>query len=92
MTQQTCPYTAWVLQPSFKPKEATFTRHVTSMGEHYGSEANTGKWYRSKEIFPTKEDAIFAGRLRIDQLQADIDKRITNLNKKKAALDKAEST
>lgn len=86
MSDKNYPYQAWVLMPSFKPKLETFVRHIS-----YGhEEAKTGKWYWPDAIYETKELAIEEGRKKVKEQQADIDKRQEKLNKRIAALDKAE--
>jgi hypothetical protein len=86
MSEKTYPYQAWVLMPSFRPKLETFVCRVS-----YGDdESQSGKWYMPSSIYETKADAIAAGRKILIEQQAKIDKRQANLNRRKAALDKAE--
>ncbi len=87
MSERTYPYKAWVLQPSFKPAEVEL---VCNYGLHH-DEAAKGKIYHvERSLYPTKAAAIAAGREKIDEQRADIAKRIERINKRAAALDKAE--
>ncbi|WP_349573065.1 hypothetical protein [Azotobacter salinestris] len=85
MSEKTYPYTAWVLMTSFKPKEVTI---IQKRGSY--EEASNGKWYSKLDLYKSKGEAIAAARKMIKEAQAGIDKRQENLNKKIAALDKAE--
>lgn len=82
------PYNAWVLQPSFKPKEVTFTeKHWYGDRRH---RSGTGKVYPVSEIYPTKQAAIAAGREQLEKQREDLLKRQERIDKRAAALDKAE--
>ena len=82
---RTYPYTAWALPPSFKPKQVTFVRN------YWNSDvADSGTLYARHNIFPTKADAIAAGRQSLERQRIDLDKKLANLAKKHAALDAAE--
>ena len=86
----TYPYTAWVLQPSFKPKEVTFVKHCESWsGEDYGCESESGRVYRRDAIHATKTDAITFGHAEVRRMQLALDKKQESLNKKREALTKA---
>jgi hypothetical protein len=90
-TTRTYPRQAWVLQPSFKPKEVTITQPYSSWGG--ASEwdlAEGGKHYHHTDLHPTKAAAIAAGREKLVAAQADVDKRQATVTKRAAALDKAE--
>lgn len=91
MSKRKYPRQAWVLTPSFKPKEVTITRVY---GSWHGSEdwdvAEGGKHYHVGNLFESKAAAIANGREQISKIQADIEKRQLNLSKRIAALDKAE--
>lgn len=89
--ERTYPYSAWVLQPSFKPKEVTFVRHSTNWNgsEDYGCETQSGKCYQRSQIHPTKAAAIAFGREEVKRMQGDLDKKQASLNKKTESLDKA---
>lgn len=89
MSERTYPYKAWVLQPSFKPKEVELVKPYVAWSDHYGDETASKKVYRLNEIFPSKEKAIEEGWRRIKRQEADLDKRQESLNKKKTALTKA---
>jgi hypothetical protein len=84
------PYAGWVLLPSFKPTEVTFVSAYKSFSnEDYGDNSQGGKLYASSEIFPSKTAAILEGHARLRKQQADLDKKQTNINKRRAALEKA---
>ena len=51
--------------------------------------AQGGKLYARSEIFPSKTAAILEGHARLRKQQADLDKKQTNINKRRAALEKA---
>ena len=86
----TYPYTAWVLQPSFKPKEVTFVNHCEGwIGEDYGCESEGGRVYRRDAIHATKTAAITFGTAEVRRMQLAIDKKQESLNKKREALAKA---
>lgn len=86
MSEKTYPYQAWVLMPSFKPKEVELVARARLDWE----ESSTGKWYHHTELHPSKAEAIAAGWEKIRIQQADIDKRQAKLNKRIVELDKAE--
>ncbi len=91
MSERTYPYTAWVLQPSFKPKQVEFVRNYVTWGRDYGDESASGKIYMKGDIFPTKEDVINEGWRRVEKQEADLEKKQASLNKKKTELTKASS-
>lgn len=83
----TFPYTGWVLMPSFKPVELTFVERLShSYGWH---KAHNGKIYSIWKIFSCKQAAIDAGHAELLKQQKALEKRQTNLNKRRAALEKA---
>ncbi|NPS81517.1 hypothetical protein [Pseudomonas aeruginosa] len=55
MSERTYPYKAWILQPSFKPKEVELVKPYVGWGAHYGDETASKKVYRLDEIFPSKK-------------------------------------
>lgn len=81
------PYGAWVLQPSLKPKKVTITEPCYDPNWH---KSESGKTYPTSSIYQTRNDALSAGWEAIITQQGDIDKRQKNLDKRKAALVKAE--
>lgn len=86
MSEKTYPYQAWVLMPSFKPKEVELVARARLDWE----ESSTGKWYHHTELHSSKAEAIAAGWEKIKIQQADIDKRRENLNKRINQLEKDE--
>ncbi|MDX4957881.1 hypothetical protein [Delftia acidovorans] len=86
MSEVKFPYQGWVLTPSFKPVETTFT------GCKYGRDwhdADGKKAYFIANIFRSKGDAIANGREILVKQQTDLDKKQANIEKRRAALDKA---
>lgn len=91
MSKRKYPRQAWVLTPSFKPKEVTIEKGYASWrGASDWDIAEGGKQYHVDTLFDSKAAAIANGREQVIKTQADIDKRQLNLNKRIAALDKAE--
>ena len=92
MKKRKYPRQAWVLQPSFKPKEITIVKRAYGYSSTYSGydEADTGKTYHTVNLFDTKAAAIAAGREQIKKLQTDIARRQETVSKRIAALDKAE--
>jgi hypothetical protein len=86
----TYPYLAWTLMPSFKPVQIELVKHYESFSNDYGDVSATGKRVYRADIFPTKEAAIAEGWKRIASQEADLAKLAANVEKKKAALRKAE--
>lgn len=81
----TFPYSAWVLTPSFSPKQVVLTE---GSGEDWLI-TEKRKWYHCTKVFPTKEVAIEQGRLLIEIQKSDLNKRAEQIKKREAALDKA---
>ena len=91
MSKRQYPRQAWMLLPSFKPKELTIVEHYRNWGSGMDwDRAEGGKTYNVDKLFGTKADAITAGRDLIEKARADIAKRQETMNKRIAALDKAE--
>ena len=86
------PYTAWTLAPSFKPTEVVIESGYQG---NWGSKevthliSESGRYYAVGEIYATRADAIAGGRVRLKKQEADIAKKVANIAKKRAALDKA---
>lgn len=91
MSKRQYPRQAWVLLPSFKPKEVTITKPYGSMSSVEDWDmADSGKSYHKDSLFPSMAEAISHGRDQVEKLKADLAKRQDTLNKRIAALDKAE--
>ncbi|WP_312141258.1 hypothetical protein [Stutzerimonas nitrititolerans] len=92
MPERTYPYKAWVLMPSFKIVEVELVECYGSWGRYMEwDKASSGKSYNvERDLYPTKAAAIAVGRERVAAQQADLAKRQERLNKRIAALDKAE--
>lgn len=91
MSARTYPYTAWVLLPSFKPKQIEITKAYGAWdGSDYGDLSEAGKLYPRAEIFESKAAAIAGGRARLAKQGADLDKKLNAHAAKVLALDKAE--
>jgi len=84
------PATAWVLQPSFKPVEVTLTRRLHEHGYQGWHATAKGQPHHQDKLHATKHEAITVGRAQVATLEADLVKRRASLNKRIAALDKAE--
>lgn len=92
MTQK-FPYIGWVLMPSFAPKQVEFVSHTNyaAFDEQWHLPAN-GRGYKVSEIYPSRDAAIEAGYKRLAKQQADLGKKQVAINKRRATLDKEQST
>lgn len=91
MTKRQYPRQAWVLQPSFKPKEVTVTKPYSTWNKSEEWDVTEGgKSYHKDSLFPSMSVAITNGRDLVEKQRADIAKRQATLEKRIAALDKAE--
>ena len=92
MSKRTYPYKAWALLPSFTPVEVELVESYSYWGPYQDWDiSQRGKAFNAKrDLYPNKAAAIAAGRKKIDEQQADIAKRLERINKRIAALDKAE--
>lgn len=84
------PRQAWVLTPSFKPKEVTIIKPYGGICDEWDV-AEGGKLYHKDLLFHSVSDAITNGRAQVESQKADIVKRQERLSKRITALDKAES-
>lgn len=85
------PYTAWVLLPSFAPKEVTLIEQAYSFSHPEWDKSESGKSYHAEhELFATKQAAIDAGWKRIATQEAKLTKEAEGIKKRRAALLKAE--
>ena len=92
MNNRTYPYTAWVLQPSFRLKQVEFVKHYLSWGsEDFGDVTDAGKRYGLPDIHQTKKAAIEYGRAQLEKQLNDLAKRQLSFAKRKEELDKAEA-
>ena len=86
----TFPYTGWVLMPSFKPKQEQFVKvYGDYVNKHDWHITDKGKTVHIGDIHPSKQAAIAVGHARLQQQQNDLDKKQANINKRRAALEKA---
>ena len=92
MSERTYPYKAWALMPSFKLVEVELVECYGSWGRNMDwDRASNGKVYNvERDLYPSKPDAIAAGRKKLDEQSADIAKRLERISKRAAAPDKAE--
>jgi hypothetical protein len=90
MSEFLFPYTGWVLQPSMKPVKVTLVEEYRQWGDGLWHKNEKGKFYSLNEIHATKAGAIAAGRQKLVEMQAKIDKTAASIAKKRAELDKAE--
>lgn len=85
----TFPYTGWVLTSGFKPAQVTVvSKKQYSFGDAW-LETETGKNYAKEKVHLTKEEAIAHGHIELFKQQAAVDKKQTNIHKRRAALEKA---
>ena len=79
------PVPAWKLMPSFKPAKVIVT------GEKYrnGFPTNKNYWLSAEDLFHTKAEAVAAGKARLDEQQALVDKLQAAVTKKRAELAEA---
>lgn len=81
------PYQAWVLTPSFAPKEVTIVE--PGRWAAYGwLPTISGKHYHESEVYDSKELSIKGGWSRLEDQEAAIQKKIDSINKKKSILTK----
>lgn len=91
MSKRQYPRQAWVLQPSFKPKEVAVVRpYSTWNSSEEWDVVEGGKSYHKDSLFPSVAAAIANGREQVEKQRLDIAKRQATLEKRIAALDKAE--
>ena len=92
MSERTYPYKAWALMPSFKPVEVELVKSYGRWScDADWDRASNGKAYNAEhDLYHSKAEAIAAGRKKLDEQRADIAKRLERINKRAAALDKAE--
>lgn len=90
MSNRVYPRTVWVLMPSFKPMAVEVIEAYGVSYHDYGDVTAKGKVYAVAAMHETQEQAIATGRNEIERLRADIAKRTDTMNKRIAALDKAE--
>ena len=86
------PYSAWKLSPSFKPTEVVIeSAYEGNWGKKEVTHliSDSGRYYPVGDIYATRADAIAGGRKRLEEQEADIAKKVANITKKRAALDKA---
>ncbi|MFJ3483580.1 hypothetical protein ACIPL1_09365 [Pseudomonas sp. NPDC090202] len=79
------PYTAWVLTRAFVVLEVELIGPASD-GQHERSVK--GKWYAADALYPSQEDAVQAGRERIESARAEIARKAAVLEEKSALLDK----
>jgi len=89
MTERTYPYIGWRLTPAFRIAQVLISQKNTWY-EHYDVDCN-GKTYPREDIHLTREEAIAAGRKKIEARREYLKKQAERLDKLSAALDKAES-
>lgn len=81
------PYQAWVLTPSFAPKEVT----IVEPGRWSTAgwlPTIAGKHYHENEVFDSKNLAIEGGWSRLQEQEDAIQKKLDSINKKKSTLTK----
>lgn len=86
MIEKEFPYKGWVLTPSFKPVEKTFVSRAYYRSYH---KSDSEKEYHQDNIFKDKPSAIAWGRKDLERQKSALDKKMANIEKRRAALDKA---
>ncbi|MDX4957262.1 hypothetical protein [Delftia acidovorans] len=89
MSEVKFPYQGWVLTPSFKPVEKTFFAPYNKEWHRSTDGGARGTYHQVEKIFPSMEAAIAWGRSDLDKQEAALDKKHFNIQKRRAALDKA---
>lgn len=92
MSARQYPRQAWVLLPSFKPKEVTIIEKAHPYSSMFSDwdKAEGGKTYHVDKLHPSITAAIADGREQVKKMAADIAKRQASMEKRIASLDKAE--
>lgn len=80
------PYQAWVLTPSFAPKQVTVVEPDRWSNGWLPTES--GKHYQASDIYATKALAIQGGWDRVATQEAALKKKVESLEKKKSVLTK----
>lgn len=91
MTKRTYPRSVWILRASMKPVEVTVVKNYGSPYTDYGDLTEAGKLYPVSEMYPTKADAIAAGRRQLGAQEVRLALQSQRIAKRRAALDKAEA-
>jgi hypothetical protein len=83
------PRKVWVLTPSFKPKEIEVETFKTSgiWGDWY--HMASGKGYRARDVYESKQDAIEGGFKKLEERAQYLDKQLEQQAKRRDALMKA---
>ena len=81
------PYAAWVLMPSFNPKQVSIARESWRGGHWLVSDA--GKVYAASKVYHSKEDAIHHGHILLEDAQIALNQKQLNIYKRRAALETA---
>lgn len=84
MSEKEYPFKAWVLMPSFAPKEIELVEGSATVAGYHITASN--KYYHESQLFESKRAAIANGWSRIDELQAALEKRAESISKKKSSL------
>lgn len=86
MSEKEYPFKAWVLTPSFAPKEIELVEGSTTVAGYHITASN--KYYHESQLFETKRNAVADGWIKISEQQSALDKRVQGIAKKKATLTK----
>lgn len=87
MTTRTYPYKAWTLTPAFKPVEV----ELVGLDWNDWDKSGRGKGYDSTKLHATKDAAIAAGYASLDEQRKKLEKMQATIDKRHAALRKAET-
>ncbi|MGU9816054.1 hypothetical protein ACU684_11760 [Pseudomonas sp. LF135] len=89
MSKTKYPYMAWVLMPSFKPKEIEIVREGSRSNHYQHTDRNSsGKHYALSDLHETKADAVSAGLAKLEVQREAQAKRQESIDKKAAELAK----
>lgn len=89
MTERAYPYNGWRLTPTFRLALVRVSKNHPWISDY--ERTISGASYKRKDIHLTREEAIAAGRKKIEARREYLKKQAERLDKLSAALDKAES-
>lgn len=88
MPNREYPFTAWVLDGTFIPKQVTLVRSVGSWRNDDYHRSESGKVYHGDELFNSREALIQHGHERLAEQEAKMEKTRGVIAKKRANLEK----
>lgn len=87
MSTRTYPFTAYVLTPAMRVEKVELMRKCFWRSGYH--ETAIGKLYRDSELHGTTQEAIAAGRAKLDEQRRKLHVQQANIEKRAANLDKA---